>query len=221
MKSMADIKELLWDIQEKLTSQFGARIVFIGLQGSYARGSATERSDIDLVTIFDCLTVSDIEKYRQILEQTGYEKLMCGFVGGREELSRWEPSELLMFYYDTIPLMGSLDFLREQIGEEAAERAVRIGAGSVYHGCVHNMLHERSADTLRELYKAAGFVLAARAYQICGSYLPSPDEQKAVLSSEEGELLDQISAARSGAPMDFNQSSERLFSWAGSVLRAL
>ena len=46
------------------------------------------------------------------------------------------------------------------IGESAVNRAIKIGACNIYHGCVHNMLHEKSEDILRGLYKSASFVNA-------------------------------------------------------------
>ena len=47
-----------------LTEAFGSRIRFVGLQGSAARGEATEESDIDLVVILDTADAADIETYR-------------------------------------------------------------------------------------------------------------------------------------------------------------
>ena len=37
----------------KLKSLFGSRLAFVGLQGSYGRGEATDNSDIDVVVILD------------------------------------------------------------------------------------------------------------------------------------------------------------------------
>ena len=42
--------------------------------------------------------------------------------------------------------------------ESAVNRAIKIGACNIFHGCVHNMLHEKSEDILRGLYKSAAFV---------------------------------------------------------------
>ena len=71
-------------------------------------------------------------------------ELICGFLSGKEELLNWEPSDLFQFYYDTKPLKGCLDELLPLLDKAAVERAVKIGACNIYHGCVHNMLYEKN-----------------------------------------------------------------------------
>jgi len=41
-----------------LRAQFGSRLVYVGLQGSYPRGEATEHSDIDIMVVIAQLSVS-------------------------------------------------------------------------------------------------------------------------------------------------------------------
>jgi len=48
---------------------------------------------------------------------------------------KWEPSDLFQFYYDTTPIVGSLDELLIKIDKEAVDRAIKIGACNIYHGC--------------------------------------------------------------------------------------
>lgn len=50
---MFDLDRWLDKYIEAVDAAFGARIVFIGLQGSYARGEAHEGSDIDVVLILN------------------------------------------------------------------------------------------------------------------------------------------------------------------------
>ena len=50
---MIDITTLMNDFLQKLNHTFVKRVWFIGLQGSYGRGEATETSDIDIVVILD------------------------------------------------------------------------------------------------------------------------------------------------------------------------
>ncbi|MBQ9996427.1 MAG: nucleotidyltransferase domain-containing protein, partial [Clostridia bacterium] len=47
----------------KITSVFGERVRFIGIQGSQARGEANENSDIDVVLLLDRLDYADIKAY--------------------------------------------------------------------------------------------------------------------------------------------------------------
>ena len=57
---MIDIAVWMDRFLNLLEESFGKRIWFVGLQGSYARGEATQTSDIDVVVILDKLSASDI-----------------------------------------------------------------------------------------------------------------------------------------------------------------
>ena len=46
---------------------------------------------------------------------------------------------MFQFYYDTTPILGSLDELLDKIAEVDIRRAIRIGACNVYHMCAHNL----------------------------------------------------------------------------------
>ena len=50
---MIDIHTWMETFLEALDRTFPARVRFVGLQGSYGRGEATEGSDIDAVVILD------------------------------------------------------------------------------------------------------------------------------------------------------------------------
>ena len=54
----------------KISSQICLLLLFVGLQGSYARGEATEASDIDVVVVLDELYFADLLKYRDMLDTT-------------------------------------------------------------------------------------------------------------------------------------------------------
>ena len=111
-----------------LNDNFENRVWFVGLQGSYGRGEATDTSDIDIVVILDELSASDIQKYNTMLYSLPHRELICGFLSGKDELLNWEPSDLFQFYYDTTPIKGSLDELLTAIDEAAVKRAIKIGA---------------------------------------------------------------------------------------------
>ncbi len=151
--------------------KFGERIYFVGLQGSYGRGEATESSDIDVVVILDKLTIDDIKTYSGMIDTLSNRELICGFLSGKDELINWEPSDLFQFYYDTTPIVGSLDELLTRIDKGAVDRAIKIGACNIYHGCVHNMLYEKSDDIVYGLYKSASFVIQAIVFRDTGEYI--------------------------------------------------
>jgi len=68
MFSMIDINFCIVLFTELLKESFGERIYFVGLQGSYGRGEATEKSDIDVVVILDELTAEDIKTYSNMID---------------------------------------------------------------------------------------------------------------------------------------------------------
>lgn len=139
---MIDMNAWMQEFLQKLNETFGERVWFVGLQGSYGRGEATETSDIDVVVILDKLSVLDIQAYNEMLNALSYRNLICGFLSGKTEILNWEPSDLFQFYYDTTPIKGSLDELLSEIDERAVDRAIKIAVCNIFHGCVHNMLYE-------------------------------------------------------------------------------
>ncbi len=196
-----------------LNNEFKSRIWFVGLQGSYGRGEARDTSDIDIVVILDKLSVSDIHKYNTMLDTLPHRELICGFFSGKDELLNWEPSDLFQFYYDTTPIKGSLDDLLPLIDKAAVERAIKIGACNIYHGCVHNMLHDKSDDILKGLYKSASFVVQAIAFRQTGKYVSSQQELLGVVSADEREIIDTFLKLKNGNNAEFNAMSEILLCW--------
>ena len=79
---MINIELWLDKFTEALSETFPDRIWFVGLQGSYARGEASETSDIDIVVILDELSASDIQSYNKLLDTLPDRELVCGFLSG-------------------------------------------------------------------------------------------------------------------------------------------
>ena len=211
---MIDITAWMNDFLQKLNHTFENRVWFVGLQGSYGRGEATETSDIDIVVILNQLSASDIQAYNAMLNGLPYREMICGFLSGKDELLNWEPSDLFQFYYDTTPIKGSLDELLTAIDEAAVKRAIKIGACNIYHGCVHNMLHEKNEDILRGLYKSASFVVQAIAFKQTGNYISHQKKLLQVVSSDEQVIVETFMNLKNGETADFNLMSEALFAWA-------
>ena len=196
-----------------LNDTFGDRVWFVGLQGSYARGEATATSDIDVVVILNELSVSDISTYNEMLSNLPHRDLICGFLSGKEELLNWELSDLFQFCYDTLPIKGSLDEVLTLIDDSAVDRAIKSGVCNIYHGCIHNMLHEKSEDILRALYKSASFVVQAIAFKQTGNYIRHQKELLQVVSSNEQVIVNTFMNLKNGGTVDFDLMSEILFIW--------
>ena len=210
---MIDITAWMNGFLQKLNHTFGNRVCFVGLQGSFARGEATENSDIDMVVILDELSAMDIQNYNKMLDTLPHRELICGFLSGKDDIMNWEPSDLFQFCHDTTPIKGSLDEVMAIVDDSAVNRAIKIGACNIYHGCVHNMLHEKSDDILRGLYKSASFVVQAIAFKRTAKYIKHQSELRNIVSNDERVIVDTFLDLKNGGTVDFNLMSETLFDW--------
>ena len=211
---MIDITAWMSNFLQILNKTFTNRVWFVGLQGSYGRGEATETSDIDIVVILDELSAVDIQTYNDMLDTLPYRKLICGFLSGKKEIMNWEPSDLFQFCNDTTSIQGSLDEVLSVIDESDVNRAIKIGACNIFHGCVHNMLHEKSEDILRGLYKSASFVVQAIVFQQTGNYIRQQTDLLQVASSSERTILEFFHKTKNGDTIDFDSMSAILVDWA-------
>ena len=211
---MIDITGWMQNFLQTLNKTFENRVWFVGLQGSYGRGEATETSDIDIVVILDELSAKDIQIYNDMLDTLSHRKLICGFLSGKNEIMNWEPSDLFQFCNDTTPIKGTLEEVFALIDENAINRAIKIGSCNIFHGCVHNMLHEKSEDILRGLYKSASFVVQAIVFKQTGKYIKHQEELLKVVSSDELVIVENFMNLKNGGTVDFSLMSETLFDWA-------
>lgn len=218
---MIDINTWTNDFLQKLNEFFASRVWFVGLQGSYGRGEATETSDIDIVVILDELSAVDIQSYQEMLDTLPHRELICGFLSGKDEILNWEPSDLFQFYHDTTPIKGSLDDLFPLIDQTAIERAIKIGACNIYHGCVHNLLHEKSEEILKGLYKSASFVAQAIVFKQTGNYIKRQSQLLEVASVEERLITETFLKYKNGETVDFNEASRILFEWSKKWIKNL
>ncbi|MBE6611881.1 MAG: nucleotidyltransferase domain-containing protein [Ruminococcaceae bacterium] len=216
---MIDISVWVKQFVDAVTACFGERVLFIGLQGSYGRGEASDTSDIDMVVILDTLSATDIAAYRKMLDTLPHRELICGFLSGKDELLHWEPSDLFQFYYDTKPLKGNLDDLRGLLDTDAVERAIRIGVCNLYHGCVHNMLYEKSEDILKSLYKSASFAVQAICYRKTGQYVSRQKELAEMVDAGDRRIVEIYMELKQGGRVRFDEMSEILFAWSGSRIK--
>ena len=210
---MIDITAWTQNFLQTLNEIFANRVWFVGLQGSYGRDEATETSDIDIVVILDELSAMDIQTYHNMLDTMSHRELICGFLSGKKEIMNWEPSDLFQFCHDTTPIKGSLDEVMAVIDESAVDRAIKIGVCNIYHGCVHNMLHDKSEDVLKGLYKSASFVVQAIAFKQTGKYIRLQKDLLQVVSSNEQVIVETFMNLKNGGTVDFNLMSETLFAW--------
>ncbi|MBQ4629898.1 MAG: nucleotidyltransferase domain-containing protein [Clostridia bacterium] len=210
---MINITDWMEIFLQTLNEAFKNRVWFVGLQGSYGRGEATETSDIDVVVILDELSAMDIRTYHDMLETLPHRELICGFLSGKKEIMNWEPSDLFQFCNDTTAIKGSLDDVLAVVDESAVNRAIKIGVCNIFHGCVHNMLYDKNEDILRGLYKSASFVVQAIAFKQTENYISHQKDLLQVVSSDERSIVETFLNLKNGGAVEFNLMSEKLFAW--------
>ena len=187
---MFDINVWLDIIIKKLQNEFEQRLLFVGLQGSYNRGEATQSSDIDLVVILDNLSFEDLKRYHSIIDSMPDKDKSCGFISGREELQNWSKSDLFQFFYDTKSLIGNLQDLIQAPTIEDAKQAIKISSENLYHTAVHSFIRSNNrTEDLKNLYKGVFFVLQAKYFIETKKYIPTKNELSELLNGIDRDIL--------------------------------
>lgn len=187
---MFDINVWLDIIIKKLQNEFEQRLLFVGLQGSYNRGEATQNSDIDIVVILENLSFEDLKRYRSIIDSMPEKDKSCGFISGREELQNWSKSDLFQFFYDTKSLIGNLQDLIQAPTIEDAKQAIKISSENLYHTTVHSFIHSNNrTEDLKNLYKSVFFILQAKCFNESGKYIPTQKQLLEMLNGIDRDIL--------------------------------
>ena len=217
-----DLEKWLADWTACVDGIFGERIYFLGIQGSYGRGEATAESDIDVVLLLDGLQLEDLQAYDEAVSALPMREKLCGFVGGWEELMHWDKADLFQFIQDTTPLRGSLDDLWNEITKADIQRAVHKGACDLYHGCVHNFLHEKDGEMLKAFYKGALFVVQAVVYLQKVVYGKKRTDLEQLAEGMEKEILSMAKELKGQNEISrelFEQGSRLLLCWTGRLIK--
>ena len=210
------------ELVSKIQKNFADRVVFIGLQGSYRRNEATDKSDIDIILILDELNYSDLAAYRAIVAGMPNAEKACGLETGVDEIKNWESSELFQFYHDTQPILNDLDFLLPLIDEQQIRRAVKIAACGIYHGCCHNVIFDKSPEILSSLYKSAFFILQAICFLKTGQYISSKSDLAGKLAGTDLHILQSCMGREKMVKMEMDElafAHETLIQWSSKLIR--
>ena len=218
---MIDVSTWIPQFMQALTENFGDRVWFVGLQGSYGRGEATATSDIDMVVILDALSAADIQTYHIMLDTLPHRELICGFLSGKNEIFNWDPADLFQLYYDTKLIKGSLEELQGLFDDVAVNRAIKTGVCNLYHGLVHNMLYNKSEKVLKELYKTASFIVQAICFQQTGHHISRQKDLLLKVAPDERVIINTFLNLKNGGAVDFQEMSETLFTWSKKWIEKL
>ncbi|MDE6281740.1 MAG: nucleotidyltransferase domain-containing protein [Oscillospiraceae bacterium] len=190
---MVDIESWMKELAGKLTDEFGSRLLFLGLQGSYGRGEATEDSDIDVVTVLDEVELADLDAYRAIVSAMPEGEKACGFLCGGLELKSWPKYDLLGVARDTRDVYGSLAELLPPLNRNDWADAVAVGASGLYHAAVHTYLYgerEKRPQFLANAHKSIFVVLRAQHALRPGENVRAKKDLLTRLSGDERKILE-------------------------------
>lgn len=212
----------------KLQEEFGNRLVFVGLQGSRARGEAHEGSDIDLVVLLDHVRSADLARYRTLIQSMPHAELACGFVGAADVLAAWPRHELFQFAHDTHAIYGDPAPIVGNFTRDDAIQAARIGASGIYHAACHASVFDGDAidEILQSLFKGAFFTLQALHFARTGIYPRTKAELAQLLESSGPESEARI--LEIGCNWETRQPStnadrqaliDLLLEWSGEVIK--
>lgn len=189
---MLDVKVYMDELIDRLQRQFGDRLVYVGLQGSYMRGEATETSDIDPMVVLRDVSAADLRAYRAMVEAMPSPELACGFLCGQAELMHWNALEAFHLLHSTRDVLGELTPLLPAYTRDDVRAYVKLGAGNLYHGAVHRYVHgtpERLRAALPGMTKSAFFLLQDAAWLEKGVFAENRRALLPLLRAEDARLL--------------------------------
>lgn len=219
---MFDLQAYLSRLLSLLQQTFGARLLYLGLQGSYLRGEANESSDIDVMAVIDGLTEADLPRYRQALEQAGYFEKSCGFVCGKEELAAWNPLEICHLLHATQDLYGALAPLVPSYTEQDQRNFIKLSLNNLYHLLTHNSLHADEAtrrDNLPAAYQSAFFILQDLHFLRSGDFLPDKAQLSQALDGLDRQIVETARRLKEGQAPDLSRDFPPLFQWVAAARR--
>lgn len=204
-----------------LHAAFGTRLIYVGLQGSYLRGEATESSDIDVMVVIDNMSAADLSVYRQAIASLPDPDKSCGFICGREDLLHWNPLEICHLLHTTQDHFGALAELVPPYTLHDVRAYAQLSAGNLYHELWHRFIHAPAAENIAAFPAACRqvfFILQNLHYLDSGVFHGTKAALLSALSGRDRIVLEMALACSKGEPFDFDSAFPLLLSWCQEVL---
>lgn len=221
---MVNIEHYVSQLFDLLQGRFGERLLYVGLQGSYLRGEATEDSDIDIMVIIDDLSVSDLDSYRAIIESMEHFDKSCGFICSKADLSNWNPLEMCTLLNGTKDYYGELCEFVPTYTEADIRNFVKMSLNNLYHEICHRYIHASCDDNVTFLpgtYKSVFFILQNLYYLKHGRYVATKAELLKLLDGRDHAVMQRALDLNSGIAHDFSDSFALLFAWCQETLKLI
>ena len=221
---MIDVQSYMVRLIALLRAAYGERLIYVGLQGSYLRGEATEKSDIDVMAVVDSLSVADLDAYRRAIDALGNPEKSCGFICAKTDLAHWNPLESAHIMHTTRDYYGALSPLLPAFSEDDIRNYIKVSVGNLYHELCHRYIHSgraRSAEKLPGVYKGAFYILQNLHFLQSGEFAPTREALLARLDGKNRAVLERAMALGRGAEFDFDESFNLIFTWCRETLASL
>ena len=219
---MIDIQNYMSELIGHLKAAFEERLLYVGLQGSYLRGEATEESDMDAMVVLNQMTVRDLDAYRSIIMSLGDYEKSCGFICGRAELAGWNPLEICHVLHTTKDCYGTLSDLVPSYDKADIQNYIKVSVGNLYHEICHRYIHADEQANRRALpftYKGVFFILQNIYYLKTGVFAMTKKELLTMLLDEDRAVMETAMLLAEGGSYDFDDALETLFCWCGTILK--
>ena len=221
---MIDIERYIHGLTHLLKEQFASRLAYVGLQGSYLRGEATDSSDIDIMVVIEKLSASDLDAYRSIIESLGNFDKSCGFICSKADLENWNPLEIRHLLGSTKDYYGELRTLVPAYTQEDIRTFVKLSVNNLYHEICHRFIHadrESNVSALPFTYKGVFFILQNLYCLNRGEFVLTKAELLSRLEGKDRAVLERSIALSKGDACDFEDSFPLLFTWCQETLASI
>lgn len=221
---MFNPNEYLFSLADLLKIHFQDRLRYIGLQGSYLRGEATEESDIDIMVVIDGFSPEDAICYRSVIESLECPEKSCGFICGTDDLLHWNPLEICHLIHTTKDYLGCLQELVPYYTKADVVSFVKMNLGNLFHEICHRRIHadmEQNVQALPFTCKGVFFILQNLHFLRSGQFITTKKALLSALSGQDRAVLERTLSLSNGAEYDFDSAFSLLFSWCQSTLASL
>ena len=221
---MVEIEIYVPRLVEALQRNFGKRLLYVGLQGSYLRGEATESSDLDIMVILDALSVSDLACYRSIVNGMEHADKSCGFICAAADLANWNPLEIWSLVNGTKDYYGSLEHFVPAYTKDDIRNFTKMSLNNLYHELCHRYIHGNPENTelaLPGMYKSAFFLLQSLYYLDHEKYIGTKKLLLSKLLGNDRCVLEYAMDLEGFSSENFMERFELLFTWCQEKLHTV
>ena len=221
---MIDMETYMQHLIDNLRHQFGKKLLYVGLQGSYLRGEATDSSDLDVMVVMDTLEVADLDRYRAILQSMEHFEKSCGFICSKQDLANWNPLEIGHLLNSTKDYFGILRELIPAYTEQDIRNFVKMSVNNLYHELCHRYIHADRSKSIAKLpgtYRGVFFILQNLYYLKRGDFISTKAELLSKLEGKDRAVLARSIELNSGISHDFSESFTLLFTWCQETLASV